>query len=289
MLKIGFVGLGAMGEPMAEHLYRAGMLTAVSNRTHAKALAFAENHPGVMALADTGELPAHCEVVVSAVTADADVIGLTRTLATSAGPEFVLLDVSTIAPISAEQSAWILRSRGADFLDCPVSGGVEGARQGKLSVMAGGNEETLAEIRSVLECFAARITHMGPVGAGQNSKAVNQVLVAGIAAAVCEGLALAEALRLPAERLLATLNAGAAQNWFLEKRGATMLQNQFAPGFKLSLLYKDLLIVKNLMESTGVDHSVVDKSLLDYVELMRQGYGDEDTSALIRLKRMGKV
>ncbi|MGD9583911.1 MAG: NAD(P)-dependent oxidoreductase [Lysobacterales bacterium] len=285
MIKVGWVGLGAMGAPMAAHLHRAGLLVAVCNRSHAKAERFAAAHAGVLAVRDPAELPQLCEVVVSAVSADADVLGLAHTLAQHADPGLVLIDTSTIAAASAEKAAWMLRSHGADFLDCPVSGGVEGAIHGRLSVMAGGEEETLAEMRPVLDCFAARVTHMGPVGAGQSSKAVNQVLVAGIAAAVCEGLALGEALGLPRERLLPTLLGGAAQCWFLDKRGESMLDNRFELGFKLSLLCKDLGIVQALATAAGVDHSVVDKALADYTELQRRGHGNEDISALIRLKR----
>ena len=135
-------------------------------------------------------------------------------------------------PARARAAASCARA-GIDFLDAPVSGGVEGARNGKLSVMVGGDAATLERARPVLECYAARITHMGPVGAGQETKAVNQVLVAGIAQAVCEGLALGEALGLTPDKLMPTLAAGAAGNWFLDKRGATMLADNFAPGFKL--------------------------------------------------------
>lgn len=285
MLKIAFVGLGAMGAPMAGHLFRAGALVAVGNRSPEKARQFAAAHAGVVAVEDPRELPRHADVVISAVTADADVIALAEALAVHAGDGFVLVDTSTIASTSAQKAAEILRARGADFLDAPVSGGVEGAKNGKLSVMLGGEAATLERVRGAIECFAARITHMGAVGAGQNTKAVNQVLVAGIAQAVTEGLALGQALGLEAERLLPTLLAGAAQSWFLEKRGATMLRNEFSVGFKLSLLHKDLGIVRQLAEQAGVDHSIVDKSLADYAKLMRRGHGDEDISALIRLKR----
>jgi 3-hydroxyisobutyrate dehydrogenase len=285
MLKVGFVGLGAMGAPMAGHLHRAGLLVAVANRTHAKAGQFAAEHTDVVALVDVAQLPLRCDVVISAVTADTDVIGLAEALAQNAGPGFVLVDTSTVASTTAQQAAAMLRAKGADFLDAPVSGGVEGAKNGKLSVMLGGDAATLERVRSAIDCFAARITHMGAVGAGQNTKAVNQVLVAGVAQAVTEGLALGQALGLEPERLLPTLLAGAAQSWFLEKRGATMLQNQFSVGFKLSLLHKDLGIVRQLAIAAGVDHSIVDKSLHDYAELMRRGHGDDDISALIRLKR----
>ncbi len=285
MLKVGFVGLGAMGAPIAGHLHRAGLLAEVTNRTHAKAEQFAIAHAGVTAIADASDLPKHCNVVISAVTADSDVISLAEALARNAQPGFVLIDTSTIASTSAQHAAKLLRAKGADFLDAPVSGGVEGAKNGKLSVMLGGDATTLERVRSAIECFAARITHMGDVGAGQNTKAVNQVLVAGVAQAVTEGLSLGQALGLEPERLLPTLLAGAAQSWFLEKRGATMLQNQFSVGFKLALLHKDLGIVRQLAIDAGVDHSIVDKSLNDYAELMRRGHSDDDISALIRLKR----
>ena len=195
-LKVGFVGLGAMGGSMAGHLHRLGLLVAVSNRTHAKAERFADEHVGVQAFLDPGALAAHCDVVVSCVTADSDVLALAEALARRAQPGFVLVDTSTIASTSAKRAAEVLRAVDADFIDAPVSGGVEGAKNGKLSVMAGSDAATLERARPAIEAFAAKITLMGEVGAGQNTKAVNQVIVAGIAQAVCEGLALGEALGL---------------------------------------------------------------------------------------------
>lgn len=286
-LKVGFVGLGAMGGSMAGHLHRLGLLVAVSNRTHAKAERFADEHVGVQAFLDPGALAAHCDVVVSCVTADSDVLALAEALARRAQPGFVLVDTSTIASTSAKRAAEVLRAVDADFIDAPVSGGVEGAKNGKLSVMAGSDAATLERARPAIEAFAAKITLMGEVGAGQNTKAVNQVIVAGIAQAVCEGLALGEALGLDAERLLPTLGAGAAANWFMDKRGATMLRDEFAVGFKLQLLHKDLKIVRELAVAAGVNHDIVDLSLANYATLMAEGRGDDDTSGLIRLKRRG--
>jgi 3-hydroxyisobutyrate dehydrogenase len=126
---------------------------------------------------------------------------------------------------------------------------------------------------------------MGAHGAGQATKAVNQVLVAGIAQAVCEGLALGEALGLDPERLIPTLGAGAAGNWFLEKRGATMLRDEFAVGFKLALLHKDLRIVEGMARDAGLRATVIPQSLADYAALMAEGHGDDDISGLIRRKR----
>lgn len=200
-------------------------------------------------------------------------------------PGAIVIDHSTVARDTALEAARRLAQRDIGFIDAPVSGGVEGARNGKLSVMVGGDAVQVERARPALEASAARVTHLGGVGSGQAAKAVNQILVAGINEAVCEGLALAEKLGLDPAKLIPTLGAGAAANWFLEKRGATMLRSEFAPGFKCAHMLKDLRIVQGMAQAAGVRHPVVDQGIADYAELVEQGRGDEDTSALIRLKR----
>ena len=283
-LKIGFVGLGAMGLPMAGHLARAGLLRAVWNRSHDKADAAAKSLD-VAAPLTIAELAPLCNVIALCVPADADVLDLAREIAAHAQPGMIVIDHSTVSSVTAKSAHATLAEKGCEFLDAPVSGGIEGANNGKLSVMVGGDCATLATVHPALDCYALKINHMGAVGAGQNTKAVNQILVAGIAQAVCEGLALSEKLGLDPERLLPTLGAGAAGNWFIEKRGATMLNDEFKVGFKLALLHKDLKIVRELALAAGTDRTVIEKSLGDYAVLMAQGHGDEDISALIRLKR----
>jgi 3-hydroxyisobutyrate dehydrogenase len=283
-LKVAFAGLGAMGHPMAGHLARAGLLSHVWNRTRAKAESVAAEL-GVAAPQTIAELASTADVIALCVPADADVLELAREIAPRARRGTVVVDHSTISSVTARAAAALLAQRGCAFLDAPVSGGVEGAKSGKLSIMVGGDADALVRVRPALDCYAARINHMGGVGAGQDTKAVNQVLVAGIAQAVCEGLALSEKLGLDPERLLPTLMAGAASNWFLDKRGATMLKNEFGVGFKLALLHKDLKIVRELAVAAGTDRSIIEKSLSDYAVLLAQGYGDDDISALIRLKR----
>jgi 3-hydroxyisobutyrate dehydrogenase len=283
-LNVGFVGLGAMGMAMAGHLKRAGFLKAVANRTVEKAKTFA-NENGVAAANAPGDLAKQCNVIVLCVTADADVLSVTRDIAANAKPGTIVVDHSTVSSETAKRAQEIMKAAQGDFIDAPVSGGVEGAKNGKLSIMVGGDAATLARVKPALEIYGARISHMGDIGAGQNTKSVNQVLVAGIAQAVCEGLALGEALGLKADTLLPTLMGGAANSWFLEKRGATMLKNEFSVGFKLALLHKDLKIVEGLAKTAATDRSIIEKSIADYAELMKQGYGDEDISALIRLKR----
>ena len=282
--RVAFVGLGAMGMPMAGHLAQAGLLSAVWNRSLAKAqqaaMQFKARAPEKLT-----DIAPIANVIVLCVSADSDVLSIVEALAPVLQRGSVIVDHSTVSSVTARTAQNIARKHGSDFIDAPVSGGVEGAKNGELSVMVGGASESLERVRSVLECYAAKLTHMGDIGAGQNTKAVNQVLVAGIAQAVCEGLALGEKLGLDPAALLPTLGAGAAGNWFLEKRGATMLRDEFSVGFKLALLHKDLSIVRGLAEQAGVSQRVIEQSIDDYAKLMALGHGDDDISALIRLKR----
>ena len=282
-MQVGFIGLGAMGHSLAGHLHGKHLLTVVGNRTQAKAQALSATL-GVQAAQAASDF-SDCDVVVLCVSADRDVLDNVRALADVLKPGSVVIDHSTVASATARQAHALLKEKAIGFLDAPVSGGVEGAKNGKLSIMVGGDAADLEKVRPALETYALRITHMGGSGAGQATKAVNQVLVAGIAQAVCEGLALGEKLGLAPELLVPTLAAGAAGNWFLDKRGATMLASNFTPGFKSALLHKDLLIVREMATQAGIRATVIEQSLADYAELMRKGFGEEDTSALIRLKR----
>ncbi|MDX2299625.1 MAG: NAD(P)-dependent oxidoreductase, partial [Xanthomonadaceae bacterium] len=282
-MNVGFIGLGAMGEPLARHLHQQGLLAVVGNRTHAKADNLAREL-GVRAAVAPNDFAA-CDVVVLCVSADADVLQNVAALAPVLGRGAVVIDHSTVSVDTARAAAAQLAAHGIGFLDAPVSGGVEGARNGKLSVMVGGAQADLDKADAALQCYAARITLMGDSGAGQATKAVNQILVAGINEAVCEGLALGERLGLDPTRLLPTLAAGAAGNWFLDKRGATMLRDEFVPGFKCAHLLKDLRIVQGMARSAGTSTAVIDQALTDYAALTDAGHGDADTSALILRKR----
>ena len=284
-MKVGLIGLGAMGAPMARHLHARGLLTVVGNRTQDKADALAAEL-GVRA-ARSADNFADCDVVVLCVSLDIDLLENANALADVLKRGALVIDHTTVAVESARRAAAALAAHDIAFVDAPVSGGVEGARNGKLSVMAGGDADAVERARAVLDCYAARVTHMGPTGAGQATKAVNQVLVAGINEAVCEGLALAEKLGLDPALLLPTLTAGAANSWFLEKRGATMLRDEFTPGFKSAHMLKDLRIAQAIARQSGIRTTTIDQATADYAELVEHGQGDADTSALITLKRNG--
>lgn len=283
-IEVGVIGLGAMGAPMARHLADAGMLAVLWNRTPSMAEALAKE-TGASVADSPEQLAAGCNVILTCVSADHDLLGVVDQLLPGVKPGSVLVDTSTVSPATARQIAASLESLGAGFVDAPVSGGVEGAKKGTLSVMAGGDTANISRIMPVLEAISATVTHMGPVGAGQATKAVNQVMVAGIAEAVCEALALGEKLNLPSERLISVVSAGAAGSWFLNHRGRTMMDNRFDVGFKLSLLLKDLLICQVLAQDLDISLPTVEAAIRDYRKLVELGDGDNDISGLIRLKR----
>lgn len=285
-LATGFIGLGAMGAGMARNLHHAGLLKRVWNRTAARADRLAAEL-AIQAASDPASLAAHCDCVLLCVSADVDVLAVVDALLPGLRPGALVIDMSTVSRETACLAADRIATAGGHFLDAPVSGGVEGARLGTLSIMVGGDADDLARARPVLEAMGSRITHMGPVGSGQATKAVNQVMAAGINQAVCEALAFAEALALPLDKVIEVTGAGAAGNWFLQHRAPAMTSGQFAPGFKLALHHKDLLICKSMAQSLGASLPLADMTLSDYHRLMDAGHGELDISALYMEKQRG--
>jgi 3-hydroxyisobutyrate dehydrogenase len=283
-MKTGFIGLGAMGGPMALNLQRAGLLHAAWNRTPERAAALAAQ-AGLMLVAHPQALARECEVMLISVSDDAALLEVIERVQPHLGAGKVVVDTSTVSADTAREVATRLAAVGGAFLDAPVSGGVEGARNASLAMMVGGDPEVLQRVRPVLSVIASRITHMGPVGSGQGTKAVNQIMVAGINQAVAESLAFAQALGLPMERVLEVLSSGAAASWFLRNRGARMVQQQYPAGFKVMLHHKDLNICKQMAAALDVQLPTVEMTLVHYKRLMRAGLADEDISALYHLKR----
>ncbi|WP_019867955.1 NAD(P)-dependent oxidoreductase [Methylovulum miyakonense] len=283
-MQVGFIGLGAMGLGMARNLAKAGLLAGVYNRTAAKAQALAAELAVVTAYADITKLAADMDVVLTCVSADSDVLAVVAAIAGTAKAGTVVVDMSTVSSGTAQQAAVLLRAKGVAFVDAPVSGGVEGANNGTLSIMIGGDADTLDKVRPVLEAMSSRIIHVGPTGSGQATKAVNQVMCAGINQAVTEALAFAAAQNLPMEKVIDAVAGGAAGNWFLDKRGKTMTSGTFAPGFKLALHHKDLKICQRMAENAQVAIPLSVMTITEYEQLMAAGHGDEDISALFRLK-----
>lgn len=282
-MRTGFIGLGAMGIPMARNLQRAKLLTGVWNRSADKARVLAQEL-GCVAPANPAELAAQCEALVLCVSADADVLAVIEALLPAARPGLLVIDCSTVSAVTAQRAATLLEARGAAFLDCPVSGGVEGAKQGSLAIMCGGLEDDFARAQPVLGALGKTIRWFGPHGAGQSTKATNQIMCAGIIRAVGEAMAFARAQGLPLERVVETLGQGAGSSWYFVNRAPYMIRGEFPAGFRVRLHEKDLRICREMAAASGVALPVVEDVLREYAELIRRGHGDEDISAIHRLK-----
>ncbi len=283
-MKTGWIGLGAMGWPMAGHLHRTGQLTSIWNRSRGKAEAFAEQHSDVTVADSLGSLITAVDVIAVCVSADDDLQTIINDMMSSFRAGQIVVDHSTVSPTTAREIATHLKEIDVGFVDAPVTGGVEGAVKGTLAIMAGGSWDHFHALKPVFAAYAKVSHHLGPSGCGQAAKAVNQLMVAGIAEAVCESLALMETLDLPREAMLELLAGGAAGNWFLDKRGRTMLADEFEVGFAPALLVKDLKICKSLCDEAGFESKVVDLALTDYGALVKAGEPGRDISALIRQK-----
>lgn len=272
-----------MGLGMARNLHKAGMLRAVWNRTAEKAQSLVAE-TGVKAAGAPSELPASCDIIVMCVSADADVLAVVDALLPAVTPQTLVIDCSTVSADTARAAAHRLGERGAEFLDAPVSGGVEGARDGTLAIMAGGDSQAFERARPVLEALGRTITHFGPTGSGQAAKATNQIMCAGIIQAVAEAMAFAKSQDLPLDKLIETLGKGAGSSWYFVHRAPNIVKNSYPPGFRVRLHEKDLQICRAMAARFGVQLPLVEMTLVHYRRLIEQGHGDEDISTLFRLK-----
>lgn len=269
---------------MAKNLHRAGLLTAVWNRSRDKAEALAAEI-GCAAPMTPAELAAHADVIVICVSADADVRAVVEGLAPGLSRNALVIDCSTVSADTARWAERQLAPLGAAFLDAPVSGGVEGAQKGTLAIMVGGDPAAFERARPVLNAMGKTIEHFGPSGAGQATKATNQIMCAGIIRACAEAMAFAEAHELPLERVISTLGAGAGSSWYFVHRAPNMMRGAYPAGFRVKLHAKDLGICHDMAQRFGVALPVVESMLAEYAELIALGHGDEDISAAHRLKQ----
>lgn len=286
-MKVAFIGLGNMGFPMAGHLVSAGHQVSVFNRSPEKAARWAARHGGIAATsaADAAE---GAEVVCTCVGKDDDVrevlTGPAGALTTLA-PGAVLVDHTTTSATLAREVAAAAAAVGVGFVDAPVSGGQAGAEAGTLSVMCGAEPAVLVRVRSVLEAYGRTITHIGPVGTGQLTKMVNQVLCAAAIAGAAEALNLAQAAGLDTDLVLSAVTSGAANSWYLENRGHTMVRDEFDFGFAVDWILKDLTICLDEAGRTGVSLPVTALTAADFQASHDRGDGRLDATAIIRLRR----
>jgi 3-hydroxyisobutyrate dehydrogenase len=282
-LATGFIGLGAMGRGMARNLHKAGLLRGLWNRTPGPARELAAEL-GVAAADSPAALASECDAVVLCVAADADVLEIVDAMLDSLRPGTIVIDCSTVSAETARTAASRLESRGAEFLDAPVSGGVEGARDGTLAIMVGGPAGTFERATPVLAAMGRTVTHLGPTGAGQAAKATNQIMCAGIIQAVSEAMAFAKAEGLPLDKLIETLGQGAGSSWYFVNRAPNMVRDAYPAGFRVRLHEKDLRICRDMASRHGVALPVVETTLGHYRQLVEQGHGDDDISTIFRLK-----
>ncbi len=285
-MRIGFIGLGTMGEPMAARLLDAGYPLTVHNRTRQRETALAER--GAQRAATPAEAAAAADVLITIVSDTPDVEAVLfgadgAAAALSAGA--VVLEMSTIAPEAVRDLHARLAAQDVSLLDAPVSGGSEGAQQGTLSIMVGGEAAALERVRPLLEVLGKTINHVGPSGAGQIAKAMNQVIVAGTYAAVAEGLALGLAAGIDVEAAHRAVSGGAAGSWGLTHRGPNMLRNTYPLGFRVRLHRKDLGIALDAAADLGVPLPLAAYVAQIETGLIKRGFGDEDVSAVARVVR----
>ncbi|MEB3302640.1 MAG: NAD(P)-dependent oxidoreductase [Cyanobacteriota bacterium] len=288
-----FLGLGALGAPMAANLLAAGVPLVVHNRTREREATLQAS--GARVAASPAEAAAAAEVLMLCLSDGAAVEevlfgakGAATALAQAAmgsnggASAPLVIDCSTIEPARSRRLAERLAEQGIAWLDAPVTGGTEGARAGTLSVLVGGEAASLERARPLLELVGSTITHFGPAGAGQQAKAINQILVAGSYAAVAEAMALGQRLGLPMEALRQALAGGAAGSWALQHRAAGMVAGRFPLGFRLALHRKDLAIALAAAQESGLELPVCRTVAAMEDQLMAAGHGDEDVSALAR-------
>jgi 3-hydroxyisobutyrate dehydrogenase len=284
--RVAFLGLGTMGAAMAANLARAGFQVTAWNRTPGRAPELADL--GIETAPNPAAAAADAEIIVICVSDTPDVEAVLF------GPDGVVggaragtlvIDCSTIAPSGSWNFAARLKEHGLSMVDAPVSGGSEGARNATLTIFVGGDADDVERARPVLAAMGKTITHVGPIGAGQAVKAVNQVILAGTYLGVAEGIVLAIKAGLDVEQVVGALGGGAAQSWVLANRSGRMIDNDYPLGFKVALHRKDLGIALELANQLGAVLPV--SALAAQLEsgLVAGGHGDDDMSALARAIR----
>lgn len=285
-MKIGFIGLGTMGAPMAGRLLRDGHHLRVHNRTRERELPLEEE--GAMRAASPREAAEGADVVITMVadTPDVEAVlfaedGAAHGMASGS----VLIDMSTISPSATREFAERLAGNGVAMLDAPVSGGSEGAQQGTLSIMVGGDAEVLGRVRSLLDTLGSKVTLVGPSGSGQLTKAINQVIIAGTYAAVAEGMIMGVKAGIDLDAAHEAVSGGAAGSWILTNRAGNMIEGEYPLGFRTRLHRKDLGIALEAARELGVSAPVA--AYVEQLEtsLLARGFGEEDVSNIARVVR----
>jgi 3-hydroxyisobutyrate dehydrogenase len=282
-MNVAFIGMGTMGAAMALNILKAGHEVTVHNRSREREEPLAK--AGARRAGSPKEAARGAEIVVTCVsdTPDVEAVVLGENgVIQGAGAGAIVVDMSTISPSATRRIGAELATKGIRMLDAPVSGGSEGAQKGTLAIMVGGDAADVAKAMPVLSAMGKTITHVGPGGAGQFTKAINQVIVGGFYLAVAEGMTFGLKAGLDMEKVVQALSGGAAGSWVLNFRSANMIKNEYPLGFRVRLHRKDVAIAMQAARELGVFLPAT--ALVEQIEngLIAQGHGDEDLSALAR-------
>ena len=285
MAKLAFIGLGRMGYPMAGHLARAGHSVTAFNRSKARAQAWATEFSSPSA-ASIEEAVKNVDIAFSCVGDDPDIREVAEQAFAAIQPGGIFIDHTTGSAVLAEELALKASVRGLTFIDAPVSGGEAGAQKGQLTVMCGGEEKAYAKAEPVMRAYAKMVKRLGVAGAGQKTKMVNQICIAGLVQALSEAVHFAEQAGLNPTEVVDVISKGAAQSWQMENRAGTMHERKFEFGFAVEWMRKDLRIALAEARKNGAQLPVT--ALVDqfYADVERMGGKRWDTSSLIaRLAR----
>ncbi len=289
--KVGFIGLGIMGMPMARNLLKAGFAMVAYNRTSAKAEQLVKGGAGKAN--SPGELARGCPVVITIVsdTPDVEEVILGRDgVIEGVKPGSVVIDMSTISPQATREMAVRLKEKGAAMLDAPVSGGDIGALNATLSIMVGGDVEVFQRCRPILAAMGKSIVHVGPNGMGQTVKLMNQILVVGNLNAVAEALLFAQKSGADLEKAISAVKDGAAGSWQLSNLGPRIVKRDFGPGFMVDLIQKDLKLIMEAAAEMRLPLPVTNLVRQMYYSLQCSGEGRSGTQALVKaLERIAGV
>ncbi len=280
---IGFIGLGIMGQGMARNLLKAGFPLVVWNRTASKMTPLVE--AGARAADNPAHLASQSDIIITCVSDTPDVEAVIlgeEGVIHGARPGSLVIDMSTISPTATRTIAARLAEKGVHMLDAPISGGSEGAAQGTLSIMVGGDEADVQRAMPALQAMGQRITHVGGHGAGQTVKLMNQILVVGNALAISEAFLFGQAAGVDLEKALQAVEAGAAGSWMLSHRGPQILKRDWRPGFTIDLQQKDLRLVLGAADDFGTPALATSLVFQLYRTLQAQGLGHEGNHALVK-------
>lgn len=280
---VGFIGLGIMGRSMARNLLKAGFKLRVWNRTSSRMRSLVED--GAEAGESPANIAANCNIIITCVSDTPDVQEVIlgeQGVILGAKKGSLVIDCSTISPQATKEIALRLKEKGVHMLDAPISGGSEGAANGTLSIMVGGDLDQFERASEVFAAMGKTITHVGPIGAGQTVKLVNQILVVVTMLAVSEGLLFAQAGGLDLKKTLAAVTGGAAGSWMLSNRGPQVIERDWRPGFTIDLQQKDLRLVLEAADQLGVPMLGTSMVFQLYRTLQHRGHGAEGNHALVK-------